>query len=227
MHTRAFGIPVDIAKLTNRFHATDFDSLDFVWHEEFLERHTFGDLVIPDLYFDAPVQRAACLIQVGRDRLHVAGPVVGNRFRRQRERSLKMLRNLTGAFARQALVISVNLFEPIRERLIVCMADQVQAHVDAIAHTLEYFGQRLHGFIRNFGNAGLEVNRRHEVTEFDGLEIVRDNLPLIDAVTFLAGYALGILHPLRERHIIRQVPFHGITQCRLVDACGMHCQRQQ
>ena len=74
LHPRALRVPFDVAQLAHRFHATDLDALDLVRHQEFLERDTITDLVVPDLHLDAAIQRAPFCCQVGRDGIRVAGP---------------------------------------------------------------------------------------------------------------------------------------------------------
>ena len=82
LHSRPLGMSIDIAQLAHGLHAADLDALDFVRHQYFLERDTFGDLVIPDFDFDSPVQAATCFGQVGRHRLCIAGPFISYCFRR-------------------------------------------------------------------------------------------------------------------------------------------------
>ena len=81
------------------------------------------------------------------------------------------------------------------------MADQVQAHVQTIAHAIEDPGQRLDRRRRNVRDARLESDRRDEITEFYRLERIGKRLPDLEPVAFLARHAIRVLNPLRVRVI--------------------------
>ena len=80
-----------------------------------------------------------------------------------------MLCHLAGAFAREPFVVTVDRLEARRQRLVVCVADQVQADVDPVFHALEYSGQLLDRVGWNLCHTRLELNRRDEIAQFDGL----------------------------------------------------------
>ena len=88
---------------------------------------------------------APFLGQVGCERLRVAGPGERDRLRRQSELELEVLGDLPGAFTREPGVVAIDRLESRTQWPVVGMADEVQAHVDAILHAVENLGERLDG----------------------------------------------------------------------------------
>ncbi len=112
-----------------------------------------------------------------------------------------MLGDLPGAFARQAEIIAVDRDQPWRQRLVIGVPDQVQAHVEAVLHALEDVCERGDRGRRNIGDTGLEANRLNEVRKFDGFERVRECLADLQRVADVGSDTIGILHPLRDRAV--------------------------
>ena len=220
LDTCTFRMTFHIAQLANRLHAADLDALDLLRHEEFLERDLFGDLVVPDLDLDAAVQRAACLGLVARNRVGIAGPFIRDSLGRQRQRGLEVLGHLAGALARQPGVVAVDFDEPRRQRSAVGMADEVQAHVEAVLHAFENLGQRLDRRVRDVGNARFEADRRYEVGELDRFDLVLERLAQLDAIALDRVDAIGVLDPLRDAAVERQVTLGRLADFGLVDVLG-------
>ncbi len=220
-------VAVDIAQLAHRFHAADLDRLYLVLDQHFLERRLLANLVIPDLDLHAAIERAALFVRVGRGGLGVALPRIGHALGRQRERRLHVLGDLARAFARQAHVVAVDFHEPRRQPLAVGVADEVQAQVHAIAHARENLAERLDRRLGNLGHAGLEVDRRHEPGQLDRFETVLEALAQLDRIAEFGVDALGILYPLHERLIERQVTLDGLAHRLFINVRGDDCERQQ
>ena len=163
LYTRPPGMAFHVTELTNRLHAADFNLLDFVRNQEFLQRHAFANLVVPDLHCDAPVQCPAFFSQVSGHRLGIAFPGIGHRFRWQREDCLEMLGDLAGALPRETRIIAVYGLQRRRQRSIVRMTDQVQTHIYPILHSIENIAERLDSRCRYVCDTGFELNRWHQV----------------------------------------------------------------
>ena len=114
-------------------------------HQDFFERRFLANFVVPDFNLDPSVLRAACRRIVACRRVQVAFPCVGHTFGRQGQRRLHVLGNLAGTFSREAQVIAVDRDQARREWLVVRMADQVQAHIHAVAHAIEDLAQGCDG----------------------------------------------------------------------------------
>ena len=127
----------DVTQLTHRFHTADFDGLDFVFDQYLFQGRFLTHLVVPDLNLDAAILCAPGSGIVRCGRLCITLPRVGDAFGGKRKRCLHVLGNLACALTRQTHVIAVDLNEPWRQSLVIGVANQVQAQVHAVAHTLE------------------------------------------------------------------------------------------
>ena len=199
---RAARVALLIAHLADRLDAADLDPLDVLGDEHLLLAQAFLRLVVPDLDLDAPVQGPAIRGRVAGDRPRVAGPFERDRLGRQPERDLEELRHLAGALAREARVVAIDAREPVGERLRVGVTDEVQTHVPAVAHAVEDLAEPLDVAARDVRDAGLEADRRHDVRELDGLELLARDLLRLEPVAGLALEQRGIARPSAERLIV-------------------------
>ena len=199
-----------VAQLADRFHATDLDPLDVLCDQHLLAGDGVAHLVVPDLHLDAPVLRAAGGAGVAGDRPRVAGPFEGDGFRRQAQRHLEEFGHLAGALARQPGVIAVDPRQRRRQRLVVGMPDQVQAHVAAVLHAVQHPPQGLDVARRDVRHAGLEADRRHHVRQLHRLDFFRRHLAQFEPVAGLGAQWLRIDRPFRDCFIWRQVAFHRL-----------------
>ncbi len=217
---------LDVTQLAHRFHAADFYAADLVGHEELLEGEPFDNLVVPDFNLDTPVLGAAGLGQVACHGIRVTRPGIGNRLCRQCEGGLEMFGNLACPLSRETSVVAVNCREPWRERLAVCMADQVQADIQAIIHACKDGTKRGHRIGRDLCHTGLEVNRRYEVAELDGLESVGQRFARLERVAPFSGDTTRILDPLLIIDFDGQVALDGFADRRLFNT-RRGCRRNQ
>ena len=218
-YARPAGVPLQVAHLADRLHAADLDAPDVLGDDDLLVAHRGADLVVPDLDFHAAVEGPSLVACIRRDRLRVACPLVRDGFRRQVEHRLEILRDLACALAREARVVLEHARERRRQRLRVGMADEVHAQVPAVAHAVEDRAEGGDVFGRDLGHAGLEPDRRDDVPQLDGLELLAFDLADFQPVAALLVEHGGILCPARERLVVGEVAFRRL-QYRLLDRTG-------
>jgi hypothetical protein len=178
-HPRAVVVPLAVPELADRLHPADLDPLDLLGDDDLREADLLPDLVVPDLDLDAPVQRAPLGGGVRGDRLAVAGPLEGDRLRRETESGLEELRGLADALPGEP---RVDPGEGARQRLVVGVPHQVEPHVLQVLHAAQDAPEPLHGAGRNLRDAGRVSDRRNHAGELGDLDVVRDHLPLLQPV---------------------------------------------
>ena len=111
---------------------------------------------------------------------------VGDGVGRQPERLLEVLGHLAGALPRQAHVVPELARQLRGEPLRIRVPHEVDADVLAVAHALEDPGELLDVVGRNLRHAGFEVDRRDDVSQLDGFELLADDLPRLQPIAPLA-----------------------------------------
>ncbi len=205
-----------VPHLAHGLHPADLDPLDVVRDDDLLFLAGCPDLVVPDFHLDAAIERAALFGVVRGDRLLVADPLVGDRLGRQPEHLLEILGHLAGALARQAHVVPELLRQRSGEPLRVRVADEVDADVPAVPHAFENPGEPLDVVGRNLHHAGFEADRRDDVPQLDGFELLRDHLPGLQPIAPLAFVQRLLLRPLTEGLVGGQVPLDRLARLVLV-----------
>ena len=127
---------------------------------------------------------------------------------------MQQLRDFAGAFARQAFVVAVALGEARRQRLGVRMADQMQPHVLLVAHAIERLTQVRERAVGYFGDARLEVDRRHDVVQLHRLRRGDDDFAGHQFVAGLRREAFRVARPLHELLVARQLALDAFTEGR-------------
>ena len=153
LHARTLRMALDVAKFANRLHAAHLDAFDLVRHKEFLERDFFPGLVVPDFNVDAPVQRPPRFRLVASHGHRYRRPIRRTRLRAAAPARSEIFRNFAGSFARQSGIVAIDLDQSRRQRLIVRVPDQVQAHVQPVLHAFEDGAERFDGRRRYRRNA--------------------------------------------------------------------------
>ena len=141
----------------------------------------------------------------------VAGPFVGDAFGRQAQRALQELGDFAGALARQTFVVAEDGRKRRRQRLGVGVADEMQPHVAAVAHAFQDVAQLGDRAVGNLGDTDGKVDRRHEVHELDGLELLGRDLAHLETVAGLRAQQARVVHPLRRLDLAGQVPLDGFA----------------
>ena len=85
LHAGAARMSVDITKFADRLHTANLHLLNLVRHEEFFQRDTLDDFVVPDFDVYAPVLRPALCRVVRCDWPCIACPFKRDRLGRQDE----------------------------------------------------------------------------------------------------------------------------------------------
>ena len=217
------------AQLAERLHPADLDLLDLLSHEHFLVRCARFRLVVPDFHLHAAIECPALGGVVRCNGVRIAGPLVREGLRLQLQCPLEEFRHLARALARQSGVVPEGSGERRGQPLVVGMADQVQAHIAAIAQALESLAQRLHVIVGNLRHSGFEMNGRNDVLELHGLEALGQHLPRLEPVARLGPDLLGVPRPWRERLFHGQLPLDRAAEWRLADAlrlCARGDERQ-
>ena len=216
-HPGALLVALHVAQLADRLDAADLHPLELIGHHPLLERHRILELVVPDLHLDPAVERPAGRGGVRGDRLRVPRPLVDDGIRCQAERALEVLGHLAGPGLGQARVVAIDLLKPRRERSVVRMAHQVQAHVVTVTHLVEHGAQLGDGVGRDVRHSGLEVDGLDHVGELD--RIGRDGLHFHqpDLVAAERLEPLRLERPALHRLLARQMPLGGLVDRRLAD----------
>src|SRR5262249_11506371 len=157
-------------------HPADLDALDVIGNDDLFVLEGVPNLVVPDLHLDATVERPALFVQIRGDRLRVAGPLVGDAFGRQPERRLEVLGDFAGTLPGESRIVPEDADQRVGERLRVRVPDEMEANVLAGPHAVEDLGERVDVAGRNLRHTRLEVDRRDDVLQLDGLEFLDGDL---------------------------------------------------
>jgi hypothetical protein len=213
-------MPLPVAQLAHRLRAADLDAPDLRGDDDLLQNGLLADLVVPDLHLHSPVERLSLRRGVARHGLTVPGPLEGDGLRGKREGVLEELRDLAGALPGEAGVVAVDFRQRLRQRLVVGVADQVQAHVVEVLHLLEDGSQSLHVAGGDVRDARREADRRHDVPELDGTDVLAEHLPALEPVARQRLEPLGILRPLHERSLARKLSLHRPAELHFAHVFG-------
>jgi hypothetical protein len=85
------------------------------------------------------------------------------------------------------------------------MADEVQPHVGALAHVVQYCAQKLEVLLGNFSFTQTEMDGRHQIVEFNRLHIRFNSFAHLGAIALVFLENGGIMDPGREGAISRQM----------------------
>jgi hypothetical protein len=209
-----------VTQLTEGLHSANLDALDVVGDDDLLVLECTLDFVVPDLHLDATILRSALFVRVRGHRLRVADPLVGDPLRRQREHLLEVLGDLSGPLARQARVVPEDARQRARERLRIRVSDEMEAHVLAVPHALEDRVELVDVARRNLRDARFEVDRRDDVLQLDGLELLDGDLLDRQLVAVLAVEPGRILRPAPVRLVAGKMALDRLARLDRVDRIG-------
>ena len=139
LHARAPRLTFAVAELADRLRAADLDALDLVGDDDVLDLGLGLALVVPDLDLDAPVQRPA-LVAWSFGAIGWVSPAHSKEIASGGSASAFWMNSATSpARSRERpCVVAVDPGEPLRQRLVVGVADEVQPHVLEVAHPVEH-----------------------------------------------------------------------------------------